>query len=135
MKDDTAIINLSQEMHRSFSKAWNDKILEAFSGGSVHYCGPSRSWAHEAVGSPWLRGINLGNPELQDLAHEYAYWCERKVPILLWGDSLCLEPKDRAFLGDIRSLGIRTGMTLAIRVPSQEAAQRVLDEHRQAAGA
>jgi hypothetical protein len=133
IKDDTAIINLSEDMYRSFSKIYNDRILEAFSGGSIHYCGPSRSWAHGAVGSPWLRGINLGNPELQDLAQEHAYWRARKVPILLWGDSLCLEAKDRPFLDDIRSLGIETGMTLALRVKDQEEARRVLERHRRSA--
>jgi hypothetical protein len=132
VKDDTAIINLSEQMYRSFSKTYNDRILEAFGGGSMHYCGPSRTWAHEAVGSPWLRGINLGNPELQDLAREHAYWRERNVPVLLWGDSLCLEPKDRPFLDDIRSLGIRTGMTMAIRVRNRDEARTVLEQHRRA---
>jgi len=133
LKDDTAIINLSEGMHREFSKAYNDRILEAFGGGSFHYCGPTRAWGHGVIDSPWLRGINFGNPEMQDLAMEYAYWRERKVPVLLWGDSLCLEPKDRPFLDDIRSLGIRTGMTLAIRVRSREEARQVLDRHREAA--
>jgi hypothetical protein len=67
---------------------------------------------------------------MQDLAAEYAYWSRRNVPILLWGDALCLEPKDRDFLGDIRSRGIRTGMTLAIRVKNRQEAQIVLDRHR-----
>jgi hypothetical protein len=134
LKDDTAIINLSGEMHRAFSKVYNDGILEAFGGGSMHYCGPSRAWAHDAIGSPWLRGINYGNPEMQNLAEEHAYWRDRKVPILLWGDSLCGEPKARAFLADIRSLGIRTGMSLAVRVKNQEEARTVLDGHRRASG-
>jgi hypothetical protein len=130
LKDDTAIINLSEEMYRSFSKAFNDRIFEGFGGGSMHYCGPSRTWAHEAIGSPWLRGVNLGNPEMQNLAREYAYWSKRKVPILLWGDSLCGEPLDRAFLDDVHALGIRTGMSLAIRVKDHEEARVVLDRHR-----
>jgi hypothetical protein len=132
LKDDTAIINLSEEMHRAFSKTYNERIFEAFGGGSMHYCGPSRAWAHAAVRSPWLRGINFGNPEMQDLAEEHAYWRGRKVPILLWGDSLCGEALDRTFLDDIRSLDIRTGMSLAIRVKHQAEARAVLDEHRRA---
>jgi len=129
VKDDTAVVNLSEEMHREFSKACNDRILEAFGGGSYHFCGPSRPWTRDAIESPWLRGVNYGNPEMQDLAAEYASWRERKVPLLLWGDALCLEPKDRDFLGEIRRLGIRTGMTLAIRVKSRAEAKRVLEQH------
>jgi hypothetical protein len=135
LKDDTAIVNLSEEMHRAFSKTFNDRILQAFGGGSMHYCGPSRAWAHEAVGSPWLRGINYGNPEMQNLAGEYAYWRDRKVPILLWGDSLRLQRQEGGTLDDIRSLGIRTGMSLAIRVDDEKEAQAVLDAHRRASGA
>ena len=73
-------------------------------------------------------------PSCRTWRAEYAYWRERKVPILLWGDSLCLEPKDRPFLDDIRSLGIRTGMTLAIRVKNREEARAVLEQHRRASG-
>lgn len=129
IKDDTAVVNLSGTMHREFSKLFNDRILEAFGGGSYHFCGPSRSWTHDAIESPWLRGVNYGNPEMQDLAAEYAYWRERKVPLLLWGDALCLEPKNRDFLGEVQRLGIRTGMTLAIRVKSRDEAERVLERH------
>jgi hypothetical protein len=135
LKDDTAMVNLSAEMHRAFSKAYNDRILEAFGGGSMHYCGPSRAWAHDAVGSLWLRGINYGNPEMQNLAEEYAYWRERKVPILLWGDSLRLERREGSALDELRPLGIRTGMSLAIRVDDEKEARAVLDGHRQASGA
>lgn len=130
VKDDTAIINLSEAMYRSFSKVYNDRVFEAFGGGSMHFCGPSRRWAHEAMGSPYLRGVNLGNPEMQNLAQEYAYWSERKVPILLWGDSLCGEPLDLAFLDEVRSLGIRTGMSLAIRVKDHEEARAMIYRHR-----
>lgn len=130
IKDDTAISSLSEEMYREFSKAYNDRIFEAFGGGSIHYCGPSRPWTHGAIESPRLRGVNYGNPEMQDLAAEYASWRERRIPMLLWGDALCLEPKDRDFLGEIRSLGIATGMTLAMRVKSREEAQLVLERHR-----
>ena len=132
VKDDTAIINLSGEMHREFSKTYNDRILEAVGGGSLHYCGPSRTWAHEAVGSPWLRGVNYGNPEMQNLAGEYAWWRDREVPILLWGDSLRLQRQEGDSLGELRSLGIRTGMSLAIRVDDENEARVVLDAHRRA---
>lgn len=135
LKDDTAMVNLSRQMHRDFSKAYNDRILEAFGGGSMHYCGPSRTWAHEAVDSPWLRGVNYGNPEMQDLAGEHAYWRDRKVPILLWGDSLRLQRQEDDPLGELRSLGIRTGMSLAIRVNEEREARAVLDAHRRGAGA
>jgi hypothetical protein len=133
IKDDTAIINLSEEMHREFSKAYNDRILTAFGGGSFHFCGPSRAWAHGAIEGPWLRGVNYGNPEMQDLAAEHAYWRDRKVPILLWGDSLRLQRQDGSVLDQVRAAGLRTGMTLAVRVNDEKEARTVLEAHRRKA--
>jgi hypothetical protein len=133
LKDDTAIINLSEGMHREFSKIYNDRILEAFGGGSFHFCGPSRAWAHGAIDGPWLRGVNYGNPEMQDLAAEHAYWRDRKVPILLWGDALRLQRQDGSVLDQVRATGIRTGMTLAVRVNDEKEARTVLEAHRQEA--
>ncbi len=133
IKDDTAIINLSGEMHREFSKAYNDRIFAAFGGGSFHFCGPSRSWAHEAIDGPWLRGVNYGNPEMQDLAAEHAFWRDRKVPILLWGDSLRLQRQEGGVLDQVRAAGIRTGMTLAVRVSDEKEARAVLAAHRREA--
>jgi hypothetical protein len=133
IKDDTGMANLSGEMYREFSKIYNDRIIEAFGGGSMHYCGPPKDWTHGAVETPSLRGINFGNPEMHDLAMEHAYWRERKVPILLWGDTLKLERFDRDFLGDIRNLGIRTGMSLAILVKDQAEARAILEAQRRLA--
>lgn len=135
IKDDTAIVNLSGEMHREFSKVYNDRIFAAFGGGSFHFCGPSRAWAHGAIDGPWLRGVNYGNPEMQDLAAEHAYWRDRKVPILLWGDSLRLQRQDGSVLDQVRSAGIRTGMTLAVRVNDETEARTVLEVHRREAAA
>ena len=131
VKDDTGMANLSEQMYREFSKTYNDRIIEAFGGGSLHYCGPPKEWTHAAVDMPLLRGINFGNPEMHDLAVEYAFWQERKVPLLLWGDSLKLERIDRDFLGEILKHGIQTGMSLALRVRDEDEARAVLSHYRQ----
>lgn len=133
IKDDTAVVNLSGDMHREFSKAYNDRILEAFGGGSYHFCGPSRPWTRAAIDSPWLRGVNYGNPEMQDLAAEHAYWTARGVPVLLWGDALRLQRQEGDVLDQVRAAGISTGMTLAVRVADEREARAVLERHRRAA--
>jgi hypothetical protein len=133
LKDDTAIVNLSEGMYREFSKPYNDRIFETFGGGSMHYCGPSRTWTQTAIDNPWLRGVNYGNPEQQDLAALYHFWADRQVPNLLWGDSLRGQRlTDRNYLAEINTLGIRTGMTLALRVDSHEEALSVLQAYRSA---
>lgn len=129
IKDDTAMINLSEEMHCGFSKQYNDKIFEAFGGGSHHFCGLSRPWHFKNIDSPWLKGVNYGNPEMQNLSEVYKFWSERKIPNLLWGDTLCGYRMDYDYLEEVQRLNIKTGMSLAIRVDSFEEARNVLKKH------
>ena len=130
IKDDTAIINLSGDMYREFSKAYNDRIFAALGGGSLHFCGPSRAWTHGAVDGPWLRGVNYGNSEMQDLGAEHEYWRERKVPILLWGDALSIRRQDGSVPDRVRRAGVRTGMTLAARADNEQEARAMLEAYR-----
>jgi hypothetical protein len=132
IKDDTASINLSENMYNEFSKQYNEKVLEEFEGGSLHFCGLSRTWHSKCMDSKWLRGINYGNPELQDLKSIYQYWSERKIPNLLWGDVLCLYRQDYDFIDEIHKLNINTGMSLMIRVDSFEEAQNIFKKHTNA---
>ncbi|MCK4515491.1 MAG: hypothetical protein KAU31_09555, partial [Spirochaetaceae bacterium] len=93
-------------------------------------CGPSREWTHDAINSPWLRGVNYGNPEQQNLSELSTFWREKKIPNLFWGDSLCGQRLDYGFLEEIYLLGIQTGMSLAIRVDDYTEARDVLEKHR-----
>lgn len=107
IKDDTAAVNLSESQYNEFSKQYNDKILEAFGGGSIHHCGPERSWHWNSFKSKYLRGMNFGQPEMHDLKNKYRLMSEDNVAFLIWGMGQGYD-----FLREIDQLNIKTGMTL-----------------------
>ena len=129
IKDDTASATLSREMYAEFSKKYNDKIFRLLDGGSLHYCGGSRDWHLKTMDCEWLKGINYGNPELQDLKSIWEYWRERDIPNIMWGDSLRLEKADVDFISEIKNLNIKTGITLCIRVKNFKEAGIILERY------
>ena len=124
IKDDTAAINLSREMYNEFAKLYNERILEAFGGGSLHYCGEARKWHFESINSKWLKGINYGNPEMHNLKNSYEFWSRNKIPILWWGND-----QNHEFLDEVYRLKIPTGITLATEAESFSHAREILKNH------
>lgn len=124
LKDDTALINISDSMYEEFSKTYNDRILAAFQGGSIHYCGSMRPWHFNSIQSKWLKGINYGNPEMHDLRDTYDYWKERKVPLIQWGYN---QPYEK--IQEVYESGIRTGISLATQAEDIGHARLILEQH------
>ncbi len=130
IKDDTAAINLSPALYDAFSKPYNERILAAFGGGSLHYCGRARPWHSASLPSPWLRGLNFGNPELQDFPALYHTWSAHRVALVWWG---CGQGPE--ILEPVYAAGISTGISLTARARNQAEAQAILRRHRERAPA
>lgn len=66
LRDDSSVC-LSLEMFQEFVLPYNNKILEAFGRGSIHYCGAKQTWLEEMLQkTKGLAGINFGRvPNLQ----------------------------------------------------------------------
>ena len=86
--DDT-VINVSPAMYAEFSRPYNERILAAFGGGFMHYCGHGLQCLHLQVSTRGLRGIELGynnskrNPSYT-LEAIYREAAKHRVA-LLWG--------------------------------------------------
>lgn len=76
--------NLSAECYRQFPKRYNERVLEEFGGGWIHYCGDGRQILREVLGTRGARGINFGNPEMQSITDVYALASPSKIPVLGW---------------------------------------------------
>lgn len=126
IKDDTATINLSEDMYEEFSMSYNRQILMEFNGGCIHHCGQGRTWHHKSMKCKWLKGINFGNPESHDIQNEYENWSRERVPIIWWGYN-----QNKDFLKRVYDLNIRTGISLAVSVGSIEEGIEVLKRHDQ----
>lgn len=121
IKDDTATVNLSQNMYDEFSKQYNEKILEAFRGGSIHHCGLERPWHFKSMISKWLKGINYGNPEMHNIKKSFEYWEKYNVPIIFYGYN-----QDISFLNQMNTCQIDTGVSLAVKANNFQEAKDIL---------
>ena len=61
LRDDTAV-NLSVDMYEEFVKPYDERVLEAFGGGSIHYCGHGLQWLSSMMGSRDMHTLNFGQP-------------------------------------------------------------------------
>lgn len=124
IKDDTAMVSLSEEMYKEFVKPYNEKIIKAFGVASYHICGQSRDWHIDNIIEQGISSINYGNPELIDLNIAYEKLKMHKIPIVMWGWG-----NQYDFLKEVFNIDIKTGMTLSIKTDSYDNAKKLLEKH------
>lgn len=65
-EDTTTLLNAP--MVEEFVMPYTQRVLEAFGGGWVHFCGGGKRLLEQLVRIPGVRGMNFGNPERFDPA-------------------------------------------------------------------
>lgn len=68
---DDSIVNLSPEMYKEFVKPYDERVMETFGGGAIHFCGHADHCIDTLCDSKWLRAINSSQPHLNDMAKIY----------------------------------------------------------------
>jgi len=129
LKNDTAAINLSQEMYHNYETIWDARIFEHFAGyggGSLHYCGLERDWHYGEMIDKNLRSINFGNSEMHSLEKAYNFWKQNKVAIVGWGVN-----QDPGNLEEVYKFNIQTGMQLMTIVDDVEQGKDILKLHEE----
>ncbi|MDR2144564.1 MAG: hypothetical protein LBP29_09365 [Treponema sp.] len=126
LKNDTATAMISGEHYAEFCGPYDEKISRALGKVSIHYCGKSRPFHGRVINIPGLAGINLGNPEMQDMDSFLKDWNARKISTICWGMNNGPE-----FLWS--SLGNRkvTGFTLCCDVENIERASELVKRYRE----
>jgi hypothetical protein len=125
IKDDTALVNLSENMYEEFSKQYNEKIIKAFGKSSLHYCGPGRDWHTKVLMDQNISSINYGNPEMQNLITISNNFKKQNISIIMWGNGQYYN-----FLRSLFKSDISSGVTLCIKADSFENACRILEEYK-----
>jgi hypothetical protein len=69
---DDSIVNLSNEMYEQFVKPYDERILEEFGGGAIHFCGHVDHCIDSLTESSWLTAINPSQPHLNDMRKIHA---------------------------------------------------------------
>ena len=70
VRNDSAV-NVSAEMYKEFVQPYDEKILKAFGGGSIHYCGKADQWIFDMLKTKNLRAMNFGYLEKFNFGNEY----------------------------------------------------------------
>lgn len=75
-------MNLSPEFYREFAKPYDTRLLEHFDGGVMHFCGRGDHYIADLTSTPGLTGINMSQPELNDMEIIYQNTVDKGIPIL-----------------------------------------------------
>jgi hypothetical protein len=85
LKNDTGTAMLSEAHYLEFCKAYDEKVVKAIGDASIHYCGRSQPFHYQALRMPELKGINFGDPQMQDVEGFIKNWSARNVAAVCWG--------------------------------------------------
>jgi hypothetical protein len=81
IRDDSAM-NLSPEMVEEFALPWDQKLLDEFGGGAVHFCGKGYHYIRALSRLRGLHAVNLSQPEYNDMEAIYAATVDRGINIV-----------------------------------------------------
>jgi hypothetical protein len=81
LRDDSAM-NLSAAMFDEFIRPYDQRVLDEFGGGAIHFCGKGD---HYVASLPEMRGvyaINMSQPEYNDMETIYAHTVDQGIKIV-----------------------------------------------------
>jgi hypothetical protein len=81
LKDDSAV-NFSPEMFDEFIKPYDQKLLNQFGGGAIHFCGKGDHFIENMSQIDGLYGVNFSQPELNDLDIIFKNTVDKGIKIL-----------------------------------------------------
>ena len=81
LREDSAM-NLSPELIEEFVIPFDQVLLDRFGGGAVHFCGRGDHFIELVAGMRGIRGVNLSQPECNDMETIYRHTVDRGIPLL-----------------------------------------------------
>ena len=100
LRSDSAM-NLSPELYREFSLPYDKLLLERFGGGVVHFCGRGDHYIDILCAEKGVTGINLSQPEYNDMEKIYANTLDKGIKILSIPRARAVQDKARGFGGNL----------------------------------
>jgi uroporphyrinogen-III decarboxylase len=80
LRDDTPVM-LSRAQYEAFVKPYDQRVLDAF-GGCIHFCGRGDHWISSMTTSRNLYGVNLSQPDWNNMAAVWGATRERHIVVL-----------------------------------------------------
>jgi hypothetical protein len=81
LRDDSAM-NFSPRMFEEFIGPYDQRLLDEFGGGAIHFCGKGDHYIAAMSQLRGLHAINLSQPELNDMEHVYRHTVDRGIKLL-----------------------------------------------------
>ena len=81
LRDDSAM-NLSPAMFEEFVRPYDQRLLDIFGGGAVHFCGRGSHYLPCMAQMHGLHAINLSQPECNDMEAVFRHTVDRGIKLL-----------------------------------------------------
>lgn len=81
LRDDSAM-NFSPAMYEEFFVPYEQRLLDAFGGGAMHFCGRGDHYIAQATAMRGIFAINMSQPEYNDMETIYQHTVDRNVQII-----------------------------------------------------
>jgi len=121
-------VNLSKDAYLEFVKPYDEKILEAFGSGSMHFCGRADQWVLEMADTKNLKAMNFGympNIEFGQKYLEFVYPTYEKIKM-----PICNYTLSKADASSLDFNKYKKGITFDCNFGTFEAAKAYLDSIR-----
>ncbi len=81
LRDDSAM-NFSPRMFDEFIGPYDQRLLDEFGGGAIHFCGKGDHYIASMAQLRGLHAINLSQPHLNDMEHVYRQTVDQDIKLL-----------------------------------------------------
>jgi len=81
LRDDSAM-NLSPEMFDEFVQPYDQRLLDEFGGGAIHFCGKGDHYIAHMSEMDELHAIHISQPECNDMETIYTHTIDKGIKII-----------------------------------------------------
>lgn len=125
IRDDSPV-NISKEMYEEFVKPYDQKILDAFGPGSIHFCGRADQWVFSMMECRGLEALNFGQPPKLKFGFDflekiYGKAKEKKIALVDYN-------MDKALLPEILESEYTSGVTFSTSAENLEEAIKLVNQ-------
>ena len=75
-------MNLSPQFYEEFAAPYDARLLRHFGGGAMHFCGRGDHYIDILCAQPYLYGVNMSQPHLNDMEVIFRATVDRDIPLL-----------------------------------------------------
>jgi hypothetical protein len=81
LRDDSAM-NLSPAMFDEFIKPYDQRLLDAFGGGAIHFCGKGDHYVDRLPHMPGVYAVHMSQPHYNDMEKMLAHTADAGINLL-----------------------------------------------------